>query len=88
MAQQASGQSIRTFCREQGIGEHSFYNWRKRVRTTRRVEFALVETKPAPTPVLAPTWALEVSLAGGAQVRIANGADPGTLRCLFETLRA
>ena len=33
--QEASGQKIRPFCRERGIGEHSFYLWRKRSVSTR-----------------------------------------------------
>ena len=87
-AQRASGQSVRTFCREQAIGEHSFYSWRKRLRSTSRVEFALVEAKPV-AAMTAPTtsWAMEVSLAGGALIRIAKGADPSMLRLVLDALR-
>ena len=79
---------IRAFCREQAIGEHSFYSWRKRLRGSGRVPFALVETKPAAIrPSAEPVWTIEVSLADGAVIRVANGADPSTLRAFLETLR-
>ena len=83
--QEASGQTVRAFCRRQGIGEHSFYSWRKRLRTTPRVEFALLETK---SPAPGSPWTLEVSLSSGTLLRISNGVDAATLRQLLETLRA
>jgi hypothetical protein len=44
--QEASGLSIRAYCKERGIGEHSFYVWRQRLRRTEEpVGLALVETK-------------------------------------------
>lgn len=42
-AQRASGMSVRQFCREQGLTEHSFYAWRKRFQEQGPVRFALVE---------------------------------------------
>ncbi len=32
LEQQASGQSIVAFCRERGLREWQFYNWKKRLR--------------------------------------------------------
>ncbi len=74
--------------RQQAIGEHTFYNWRKRLRSSDAVEFALVETKPAIMTSAEAAWTIEVSLADGAPIRIANGADPSALRALLETLRS
>jgi len=46
--QEASGQAVRPFCREHNIGQHSFYQWRKRLRETgTTVRFAMLETKAA-----------------------------------------
>jgi transposase-like protein len=46
--QNESSQSVRVFCREHGLGEHSFYAWRQRLRKEGApVRFTLVETKPA-----------------------------------------
>lgn len=83
-SQGSSGQSVRAFCREHGLGEHSFYMWRKRLGRAHRVEFALLEAAAAP----ASSWILELALAGGAVLRIANGADPAILRRVLESLRA
>ena len=61
--QEASGQKVRRFCRERGIGEPSFYYWRKRLRKSDTVRFALRETTPADTGRTAS--ALELVLRNG-----------------------
>jgi len=81
IAKQAqSGQSVRAFCRERGIGEHSFYMWRQRLREETPVRFALVETRPLAEPAM-----LELLLTSGDRLRIP--ADPNTLRLVFGVLR-
>lgn len=80
--QEASGKSIRDFCRERNLGEHSFYWWRRAVREEESVAFALVETKP----VAAPAAKFELALASGEVLRIP--ADVESLRVVFEVLRA
>jgi hypothetical protein len=62
--------------------------WRKRLHSTRRVEFALLETKPAMMAGASVSWAMEVSLAGGELIRIASGTDPSMLRAVLKSLRA
>lgn len=83
--QERSGQSIRRFCQQRRIGEHSFYLWRKRLGQQEPVRFALVDTgslRPAaPEP-------LELILATGERLRISAGADAATLRTVLEALRA
>lgn len=37
--QAATGSSVRRYCREQGIGERSFYAWRRRLRESEPVRF-------------------------------------------------
>jgi transposase-like protein len=78
---QASGKSIRDFCRERHLGEHSFYWWRRRLREEKPVSFALVETKPA-----AQAAKLELALSSGEVLRIP--ADVESLRVVFEALQA
>src|SRR5438874_1350497 len=41
--QGASGQTIRAFCKARGIGDHSFYFWRKQLRKSEPVQFALLK---------------------------------------------
>ena len=78
--QEASGKSIRDFCRERDLREHAFYWWRQRLREDKPVSFALVETKP-----VAPKK-FELALSSGEVLRIP--ADVESLRLLFEALRA
>jgi hypothetical protein len=37
-----SGLSVKQFCKERGLTEYSFYAWRKRLRKTEPVRFAMV----------------------------------------------
>jgi hypothetical protein len=64
--QEASEQKARPFCRERGIGEWSFYRWRRRLREADTVEFALLETAPAAVGI--PDSALELVLRNGERV--------------------
>ena len=82
--QERSGQSVRCFCRERRIGEHSFYMWRRKLPEP--VRFALVETGPARRPAAAEP--LELILATGERLLIGTGTDGATLRTVLEALRA
>jgi hypothetical protein len=75
---------VRPFCRERGIAEHSFYQWRKRLRENPSVRFAVLETKTASAgmPV-----ALELMLSGGERLRIGCGVDAATLRLVLDAVR-
>ncbi|HEY3455754.1 MAG TPA: hypothetical protein VGK64_14200 [Bryobacteraceae bacterium] len=79
--QEGSGKSVRVFCRERDLGEHSFYAWRQRLRREKPMSFALVEAKPA-----APAAPLELRLSSGEVLHIP--ADVQSLRVVFEALRA
>ncbi len=82
-AQEESGQSVRAFCNERGLGEHSFYWWRQRFqRENTPVRFALVETKPAGEAKAQP---IELMLASGDHLRIPG--DAATLRLVLSVLR-
>lgn len=82
--QEASGQKVRPFCRERGIGEYSFYQWRKRLRGNQAVRFAVLETKTASPEAPA---ALELMLNGGERLRIGAGVDEATLRLVLDAVR-
>jgi len=92
-AHKRSGLPVRGFCEKEGICEHSFYVWRRRLEQGAQAEpeqppvrFALVETKePAPRQT---AEGLELVLAGGARLRIGAGVDGVTLRTVLEALRA
>jgi transposase-like protein len=82
--QESSGQSIRAFCRDHKLSEHSFYLWRRQLSAKAvadtPVRFALVDTtKPQP-----PAQHLELLLASGERLRIP--ADAATLRLVLSVL--
>ncbi len=80
-----SGLSIKQFCKDRGIAEHAFYSWRRRLRETEPVRFALVDRAGSPP---APEWNLEVTLLTGERLRIGAGVEAVTLRTVLEALRA
>lgn len=85
-AQEASGSSVRRYCLDQGVGEHSFYAWRRRLRATEPVLFALVDTGGLRASDPSPD--LELVLATGERLRIGTGVDAATLRTVVGILRS
>jgi hypothetical protein len=85
-AQQRSGMSVKEFCKEQGLTECSFYAWRKRLRESRPVRFALVE-RGARRQERTAEPALELVLATGERLRIGPGVDITTLQTVLDMLR-
>jgi len=85
-AQQRSGNSVKQFCKEQGLTEGSFHAWRKRLQKREPVRFALVDrggTRQEP----ATEAALELVMATGERLRIGAGVDATTLRTVLEAVR-
>lgn len=78
--QEASGKSVRKFCREKDISEFSFYNWRRRLRTEQPVTFALVDTSGSAAAVM-----IELVLTSGDRLRIPG--DAATLRMVLNVVR-
>jgi hypothetical protein len=84
--QERSGLSVKQFCKERGVTECSFYAWRKRLRKSEAVRFALVER--AMLHECGTEACLELVLAGGERLRISAGIDGTTLRTVLDVLRA
>jgi len=85
--QEASGKSVREFCRARQVNEHSFYTWRRRLsEPPEPVRFALVETGAGSgTGVGTP---IELVLTNGERLRIAAGVSAELLRTVLGVLRA
>jgi hypothetical protein len=86
-AQQRSEISVKQFCKERGLTEYSFYAWRKRLRESGPVRFALVEKSVCRQERTAET-ALELVLTTGERLRIGSGVNTATLRAVLDALRA
>ena len=89
-----SGQTARMFCQARGVGEHSFYMWRQRLRSgkdagskKKPVRFALVDRGQTGAAELVEA-SLELLLASGERLRIQRGVDAETLRIVLEALRS
>jgi hypothetical protein len=90
-AWQASGLSVRQFCRQEGLSEPSFYGWRKQLTHP-----AVPEPDPGthcpPSPfiqVSLPSLSghgLELLLSSGHTLRIPSGVDKPTLTAVFSAL--
>jgi hypothetical protein len=85
----ASGQTVAAFCRDRGLRDWQFYDWKKRVRGAEAAKFVAVEVaavaKQAPA---AADRAIEVRLSRGRSIVIEPGFDAGHLRALLSVLEA
>lgn len=84
-----SRQSVRAFCRAEGVSEPKFYWWRRRLEQADRPKPAflpvhLVANEAEP----AATRAIEVVLTNGRALRVPPGFDPQTLMALVQILEA
>lgn len=93
--QERSGKPVRAFCRERGVGEHSFYLWRRRLGETvlsEPVRFALVERRGEPEGSAGGDTggdqAIELTLVTGERLRIPAGVEAATLRTVLTAVRA
>jgi hypothetical protein len=68
-----------------GLGEHSFYQWRKRLRSEGPVSFALVEERKAARAEREPGM-LELALNGGERLRIP--CEEAALELVLRVVRA
>src|SRR3954453_6450616 len=84
--QERSSLSVKQFCHEHGLAECSFYSWRKRLRHTEPVRFAIVESVPQQERAAGAD--LELMLSSGERLRISSGVDGATLRTVLEALRS
>jgi hypothetical protein len=87
--QVASRQSVAVFCRERGLRDWKFYEWKKRLRKAEAAQFVAVEVRSAEAPVPAAHGrAIEVRLTRGRSLMVEPGFDAHHLRTLLAVLEA
>ena len=89
MEQLSSGQTVAAFCRDRGIRDSQFYDWKKRVREGEAAEFVEVKVKASseqrtPAPERYP--AIEIRLSKGRCILVEPGFDASHLRALLAVL--
>jgi transposase-like protein len=78
-----SGLGVRAFCRKRGVGEHSFYAWRRRLRAERSPKPAAAK-KAGFLPVRvvsrgAPSGGIEIEFPSGHVIRAGAEVEAETL---------
>jgi hypothetical protein len=100
MAQQASGQPIRAWCRANGCHEHAFYWWRlklglspavrrprRRAAGIERVGFTRIVLKGGPLPAgIDPAEPIRVSLLGGRELTLPSSMPVESIAKLLRAI--
>ena len=85
----ASGETVAAFCRDRGLRDWQFYDWKKRVREVGAPKFVAVEvTAVAKQGPAATGRAIEVRLPRGRSLVIEPGFDAHHLCALLSVLEA
>ena len=83
-----SGLSVKTWCKENGVCEQTYYKWQKKLfamsKAQQQLQFAEV------TPVVETNGSCQIAIrihAGGIAADIHNGADPTTVERVLRILK-
>jgi transposase-like protein len=87
--QLSSGQTVAAFCRDRGIRDSQFYDWKKRVREGEGTKFVEVKVKASseqrtPAPERYP--AIEIRLSNGRSILVEPRFDASHLCALLAVL--
>ena len=78
---QASGVSLRAYCRRRGWNPERLRYWQRRSDPATRPPSGFVEVRPDGRD-----GHLEISMANGARIQVCTGFDPTLLRAVVEAL--
>jgi hypothetical protein len=87
--QSQSGQTVAAFCRDRGLRDSLFYDWKKRIREGEAAKFVEVKLKePSEQRKSSPERypAIEIRLSKGRSILVEPGFDAGHLRALLAVL--
>ena len=83
-----SGLNVKSWCKENGVCEQTYYKWQKKIfamaKAQQELQFAEV------TPVMATNSNCQIAVsihAGGIAANIHNGADPTTVESVLRILK-
>ena len=83
----SSGLSVRTWCQANGVSEHTYYRWQRRLYDLAQAEhegrFAEI------TPQQKSTGSIAVSVQlGGMELTVYNGADAATVEAVLRAVKS
>jgi hypothetical protein len=87
--QSQSGQTVSAFCRDRGLRDSLFYDWKKRIREDEAAKFVEVKLKePCEQRKASPERyaAIEIRLSKGRSLLVGHGFDASHLRALLAVL--
>ena len=86
----SSGMPVKTWCRENGVNEQTYYKWQRRIfemaQEQQEIQFAEV-TPVQVQPVRCSNVAVTVRIAG-AEADICNGANAATVETVLRLLKS
>ena len=84
----SSGQNVKTWCKENGICEQTYYKWQKRlfemVKVQQEVQFAEV----TPVQAIRPGTIAVTIRTAGTEADIYSGADVSTIETVLRILKS
>ena len=82
-----SGQTVSAFCRDRGLRDSLFYDWKKRIGEVEAAKFVEVkDSSEHKSPVPKHYPAIEVRLSAGRSLLVEPGFDASHLRALLAVL--
>jgi len=82
--QDASSLNVSTYCRQQGINEKTFYNWRKKLGNPPEPKLKnFVQIKATKNESV---YVLKIQTPGGYCLEVKSGADESYLQSILEVL--
>ena len=83
-----SGLSVKTWCKENGVCEQTYYKWQKKVFTMAKAQHELQFAEVTPVMAMNNSCQIAISIhAGGIAADIHNGADPTTVESVLRILK-
>ena len=89
LEQLSSGQTVAAFCRDRGIRDSQFYDWKKRNREGEAAQFVEVKVKESSEqrkPAPERSSAIAIRLNNGRVLLVEPGFDASHLRSLLAVL--
>ena len=83
-----SGLSVKTWCKENGVCEQTYYKWQKKLYAMSKAQQELQFAEVTPVMEMNGSYQIAVRIhAGGIAADIHNGADPTTVESVLRILK-